>query len=222
MAKSSNKTLLVFDFDYTLFDPEKWRKLTYARLAALYGQDYHRFKIFAQKAYNISRESGYFQPKLFLSELIKLNTVPVTYEKLLAAIYDGGIMHQCYYPESEAVIRHLAENYELGIFSTNETSFFRAKFDPIKQYFNKDFIFISHDKKKIISKLDKLVDSHKLIIIDDLIEILKVVYHRHSKVFTVWIKREPYAVNASLTKDFLPYKIITNLDELMPIVKSIP
>lgn len=215
---NTKQRLIVFDFDYTLYNAEKWKELVYRELASLFQVDSTSFNQTATKVYAEIRKAGYFDPKLFAQKLLSEFDNNVSLTDVLSIIYNPELFKKCYYVETFEVLENLSKSSTLAIFSTNHDEFFRAKFAPIKQFFSQHII-VSKDKQKIVHLIGEFIENYEVYVVDDLIQILELVNDQNTKIRTVWVRRDAYSEQISEFKQFSPDFIINNLRELISILK---
>lgn len=126
------------------------------------------------------------------------------------------------YEEVIEVLEKLSGIAILGIFSEGQIDFQKNKLKEtnIEKYFNFDNLHI------VLNKLDKLkgilekYKKGKTFFIDDKLAILSDAKKLFPAVFTVWVKRGPFAENQKEIPGFAPDAEVENLSEVVRIVKS--
>ncbi len=211
------QNLIVFDFDYTLYNAELWKELAYTALAVLFKKNPQEFATIAKKAYDQTRTIGYFDPKLFAEELLRTTSSQVTLEEILSVLSDQSLFQKSYYPETKGILQSLHEKALFAMFSTNDSDFQILKSKEIIHLFKNDLIFISKNKQEIIHKIAALTNEYTVYLVDDLLEILEKAKAENNEIQTVWIKQGPYATQNKNLGVFKPDKIIYNLHTLPEI-----
>lgn len=217
--KNSN-TLIFFDFDYTLFDAEKWRNITYEKLAILFKKDYRVFEPLVKSAYAKSKEGGYFDPHVFAVDLIERQSLSVSVSEVLDVIYSQETFKESYHQEVAHILKQLPSVAKLGIFSTNQKEFFLRKFVMIEEYFDKEFIFVAHDKNDIIDTIIGFTEKYQVILVDDLIDMLQLVKEKNKDITTIWIRRGIYAEKVTDPTPFKPDFTFLDTSDILSVVKD--
>lgn len=135
---------------------------------------------------------------------------------------ESGLKSYGGYEEDEDALEKLSRIADLGIFSQGEDSFQRNKLNntKLKRFFDDESIHIHVDKAQIIKEVLEKYKNRKIFLVDDKLDILAKVKTIDPGVFTVWIKRGIYAMNADLKVNFNPDKTISNLLDLLPMVSA--
>ncbi len=209
--------LIVFDFDYTLYNAELWKELAYTALAQMFKIPFPEFATHAKEAYNRTRKIGYFNPRLFAQELLKIIPSQITEEQVLSVLSNPSFFQQAYYPETIEVLQNLHKHAVFAMFSTNDSDFQVLKSQQIIHFFNQELIFISKNKQEILHKLAALTEEYQVYLVDDLLEILEKAKAENETIQTIWIKQGPYASQNTKLGVFKPDKIIYNLHALPEI-----
>lgn len=216
------KRLIVFDFDYTLYDAQHWKELAYDELAALYQKDSGEFSKIAQEVYDETRKVGYFDPMLFATALSE--RFPESEKKatdIVKVIYSQDLFQKSYYPRVTEVLELLKDSFKLAIFSTNHDSFQEAKQQTVNHFFEQDLVFVSKNKQQILHKIVDLTKIYQVILVDDLVEILYAAKSESSEIMTVWIKQGPYATLHAGLDNFTPDLVVEKLSDLPDMIKNI-
>lgn len=124
------------------------------------------------------------------------------------------------YNEVKKVLKSLSKKLDLGIFSEGEKDFQEKKLENtgIKEFFNKNNIYILHGKNLSIKKIFKKYEKNSIFLVDDKLTILSEVKTLCPFVFTVWIKRGTYAENEKNIEKFIPDVQIYELSDLENII----
>ena len=214
--------LILFDIDYTLFDSRKYREKMFKDLLNKLGhKDSEFFLKKVEETYFLSKEKGAFIPAQFVNRLIKDFNLNYSSKDLEDILWKKKIFVECLYKEAEDVLRLLSKNknIKIGIFSGGHDVFQRKKIEAIKDFFDEEHIHVFMQKDQKLKKIINKYKGLKLYYIDDVLDFLKKAKTFNKDIVTVWIKRGRYAREQAIT-DFNPDKTITNLLELIPIIKE--
>jgi phosphoglycolate phosphatase-like HAD superfamily hydrolase len=124
------------------------------------------------------------------------------------------------YREILPMLKSLADVAELGIFSKGEDTFQNTKLQQteIGSFFKQENVHVFEDKdvnlKIIIEKYKDL----KIYFVDDRLATLYNAKVISPSVFTIWIKRGPFARNQTISSNFSPDATLDNLNEVSAIV----
>ncbi len=124
--------------------------------------------------------------------------------------------------EVNSVLRELSQKASLGILSEGLSDFQRNKLfmTSIDKYFQKDYVHINEKKETVLEEILNKYKKNSLFLVDDKLSILYLAKKISPSVFTVWIKRGPYASSQNPIPDFTPDAIIENLKELITIISK--
>jgi len=132
---------------------------------------------------------------------------------------DSNLTKFALYKEILPVLKSLATTAELGIFSKGEDSSQNVKLQEtgIGNFFQQENVHVFEDKdENLKSVLDKYKNL-KIYIVDDRLATLYSARAINSSVFTIWIKRGPFAQDETLLSNFSPDATINNLEEVLSI-----
>lgn len=135
---------------------------------------------------------------------------------------DSKLQDYNIYEEVMGILMQLSGLVNLGIFSKGETEFQKTKLEKtgMMKFFKDNNVHIFDDKDaNLINVLEKYKDS-KLFLVDDKLGILYSAKKHMPQVFTIWVKRGPFAQVQKPIEGFLPDEQIENLSEIVRIVKS--
>jgi len=135
---------------------------------------------------------------------------------------DSGLTNFSLYNEVLQVLGKLKETVELGIFSKGNLVFQNTKLNKtgIKDLFNKEHVHVFEDKEiNLNSVLEKYKD-YKIFLVDDKLSILYDAKAYNPLVFSVWVKRGPFAENQEPLENFAPDATITDLSSLDKIINQ--
>jgi phosphoglycolate phosphatase-like HAD superfamily hydrolase len=135
---------------------------------------------------------------------------------------DSGLTNYILYDEVLQVLGRLRGTVELGIFSKGEIEFQNAKLNKteIKDFFNKDNVHIFEDKDININQVLEKYKDHRIFLVDDKLSILYAAKIYNPAVFSVWVKRGPFAQNQKPLAEFLPDVTLENLSSLDKIISQ--
>lgn len=214
---NQEKKLILFDFDYTLYNPDTWRKITYTNLAKKNHQRIETFLPIANKIYSESKKEGYINPIVFAKILKKYFNINNSLDETLDILYDPNSFKESFYKETKPALEKLFPLAELGIFTTNDKKFQLAKMEDVMPFFNPRYIYISKNKINILRQLKKINKSYSIILVDDLIEVLRSAKEIYPYIITVLIKQGPYYYINKL--NYIPDITINNLSDLITFIK---
>lgn len=134
----------------------------------------------------------------------------------------SGLSEHKIYKEVIQVLKNLNAIATLGIFSKGEIEFQKTKLKQtgMIEFFKENNIHIFDDKDvNLIRVLEKYKDS-KIFLVDDKLGILYSAKKHTLQVFTIWVKRGPFARNQKKISGFKPDVIVDNLSEVVKIVRQ--
>ncbi|MDO8621245.1 MAG: sugar phosphate nucleotidyltransferase [Candidatus Levybacteria bacterium] len=135
---------------------------------------------------------------------------------------DSQLQDYNIYEEVMGILMQLSGLVNLGIFSKGETDFQKTKLEKtgMMQFFKENNVHIFNDKDaNLINVLEKYKDS-KLFLVDDKLGILYSAKKHMPQVFTIWVKRGPFAKAQKPIEGFSPDEQVENLSEIVRIVRS--
>lgn len=217
------KKIILFDIDYTLFNTDKFRDLTYPRLQEILQQEdnphYHEKIKHIEKALIAT---GGYEPVGFGRLLMEALSIKGKNKQLEALFYDEELYKKCLYPEVTLTIELLSKkNFTLGIVSKGEFSFQKRKIQPIEHYFAKNNIFISNDKIAQIDAIKNAYKSFATMIIDDSEPFLNEVKNKWKEVQAVLIERQNRYETRQHIDGFVPDVRVKTLDQVLPLVDKL-
>ena len=126
------------------------------------------------------------------------------------------------YEEVINVLDSLKKVAILGIFSEGDLDFQIEKLikTDIKKYFDEIHTHIVSDKLGEIKKIIAKYANNKLFLVDDKLSILNNLKNFMPSVFTIWVKRGPFAQNQKEILGFKPDAEVENLSEVVGIVRG--
>lgn len=219
--QTKNKVVLL-DIDHTIFNTELYRKKLYENLGMALGlmnEDY--FKILNDKYLETKKEFGYFKLDEFLKKIYLLSKRDTSIKMLQSIFEDKNLIDTSLFQDVKKVLMQLKSmNIQIGIFSTGELTFQTAKIEEIKKYLKRNHIYIVSDKFKIIKATLNGYNHYKTYLVDDYPQVLESAKIHNKNVFTVFMKRKESYPFRVIPKNFKPDATITNLSQLIYIIKT--
>lgn len=126
------------------------------------------------------------------------------------------------YEEVIDILINLSDVVSLGIFSKGDLEFQKTKLKKTDmwKFFKENNIHIYDDKDANLKKvLEKYKDS-KIFLVDDKLQILYYARKHNADIFTIWVKRGPFALTQRDIAGFRPNIEVENLSEVVRIVRS--
>ena len=216
--------IILFDIDYTLFDVGYFDKHFHKKLSEMLLIDEDLIK---KLSVDIIVELIGREHFLDINKYLKTLLPKLEKEKYKPQIenllFKTPFFRNGFYSEVESVLKTLKKIARLGIFSQGDERFQGAKIQHsgFKDLFEKELIYIIKPRK--LDHLPFLKNKHqneKLFLVDDKPNIICEVKKQMSSIFTVWIKRGKYAEAQKDILGFSPDATITNLREMVKIVKA--
>jgi len=135
---------------------------------------------------------------------------------------DSGLTNYSLYTEVLPVLQKLKGIVDLGIFSKGVHEFQNTKLDKtaIGDFFVKDNVHIFEDKDINISKVLERYKDYKVFLVDDKLSVLFQAKTHNPAVFSVWVKRGPFAESQEPIANFSPDMTIENLSLLPEIIQQ--
>jgi len=124
------------------------------------------------------------------------------------------------YEEVFPVLKKLKNIASLGIFSKGNVEFqnIKLKQTGIIDFFDQANVHVFEDKEININiVLDKYKD-YKVFLVDDKLGVLYTAKAHSTSIFTIWVRRGPFAQNQTQLENFLPDVEIENLSLLDKII----
>lgn len=122
------------------------------------------------------------------------------------------------YDEVIDVLQKLGRDVTLGIFSEGELDFQKAKLvnTMIHAHFLDDHVHIVSSKEATIGQILEKYMNNRVTLVDDKIEVLELAKSLSEKVYTIWVKRGPFAESTKST--FTPDAVVETLDEIIEVI----
>ncbi len=220
MAKHNK--IVLFDIDHTVFDANLYRVKLYANLAKALGSDTHQFSKTAEYEYaKLRKKTNYFTPDTLLRTILADSKSQADFKKAEDVFWSRELYESCVYPEVKKVFSYLStNNIPIGIFSTGDILHQKIKIESLKEYLSENHIYISPNKFKIIKTTLKIYKDYRTFLVDDYPQILEEAKSHHETIFTVFINRNEANPHMMMSNNFTPDATITNLGQLIDIIKN--
>lgn len=127
------------------------------------------------------------------------------------------------YKEVSHALYELSTIATLGVFSQGEIAFQEKKMREtnIEQYFSDDHIHILEFKLEMMNDiLQQYHNKGKIFVIDDRLENLQMAKKSAPFIVSIWMRRGRYANLQEMKADFTPDAVVTNLNDVIPIISS--
>jgi phosphoglycolate phosphatase-like HAD superfamily hydrolase len=133
---------------------------------------------------------------------------------------DSGLTNYSLYSEVLGVLKKLKGTAILGIFSKGETEFQNTKLKQtgIKDFFNQDNVHVFEDKDVNINNVLEKYKDYRIFLVDDKLPVLYGAKTYNPAIFSIWVKRGPFAEKQEALEGFLPDATIENLSSLDKII----
>lgn len=219
--KKPNK-IVIFDIDHTIFNSTMYRSSLFANLAKGLGYDIKKFSEKAHGAYKNMRKSHYFfTPDLLLKTILSPWKKPEDLVKAQSIFWEKLLYESCIYPEVKDVFTYLSENkIQIGIFSTGDLAHQKIKIESLKDYLDENHVHISPNKLTVIKDTFRTYKKYQTFLVDDYPQILETAKKHHKNIFTVFIRREESNLLLTIPDNFKPDATITDLHQLIDIIKA--
>lgn len=139
-----------------------------------------------------------------------------------ALFKQSGFSKHKIYEEVMRVLDDLSVFATLGIFSEGQVDFQKNKLKETKigKYFMQDNAHIVSRKVDALKVTLGKYKDRKIFFVDDKLSILYNSKELFPEIFTIWVKRGPFASNQKAIPGFAPDSEVENLSEIVKIVKS--
>ena len=133
---------------------------------------------------------------------------------------DSELTEFILYDEVVETLETLGATVRLGIFSEGDLDFQKTKLvkTMIDARFPLEDTHIVESKKATVGDVIARYNKQKLILVDDKLEVLAQAKQISPNVFTIWVKRGPFAL--STLSDFKPDKTVETLSEVIGIITA--
>lgn len=212
------KHLILFDIDYTLFDTDKFRDLTYPKLMQLLEQEdtpeYHTKVKEVEKS--LIKKAGY-EPVAFAKELMEVLRIQPKHEEIEKLFYNEKLYKECLYPEVHEVLLSLSKNPDilLGIVSQGTVSFQERKIASIRHFFKEQFIYIALHKIGMTSDIASETKEFSLTVVDDSAPFLDALKKTVSTATTILVAKENRYEKRPTPEGFKPDYTVMSLSEVL-------
>lgn len=215
--------VILFDIDYTLFDVRRFRYRLYRLIGDLLNYNPVKLRLIGKGIFEQVRfETGYFQPEMFISRLLKALNRKEDEQAVIKAVFDeSNFPADLFYIESKEVLQKLSNGFLIGIFSRGYDLLQRAKLATIKHLLDKEHIHITLNKEKSLPELlQKYKGKKRLYLVDDALNVLYQAKKLDKNIFTIWVKRGRFAKNQQPIADFKPDARVFNLRRVIKLVEK--
>ncbi len=224
MIKQEPKSIVLFDIDYTLFDQDSYRDRFFPLLGKEIGiTDKDKFLSLKKATDEKTRKiAGFFDPYVFLGELIKHAQKPTTLKRLENIFFNNDIYKTSLYEDTLSVLNQMTKKkYVVGILSTGHTKHQKKKIEQLKEYFRRTNIHIFPNKIAFLKEVLEKYKTHKEIyLVDDTLEVLNAAKAINGNLNTIWIKKtKKYEAPFSIP-NFNPDYTFTNLSAILSILRK--
>ena len=205
---NKKKVVVLFDIDHTLFN-------TVAFVNNVYKE--HSSHIDRETFDKVLEEI-----RINLEEI--LNEGDTVRKNIANSLWNHANSEKNFYKETEVVLKEISKVAEIGIFSKGDERFQKEKIKSISHHLKNDYIHVTLNKYKTLPDLVKKYKTNKLVVVDDILEVLYFAKRASEDVFTVWIRREAYhekhLLHQELIEGFSPDATMSNLKKLISIIKK--
>lgn len=214
------KKVILFDIDYTLFDTAAFRERLFNSILGVLEQKASLSGNLQVMYDEVSKELGYFNPKVFSEKLAKKikreDDAKIIKEAIFAEEnFKGGL-----YKESLNVLEQLSKIAIIGIFSRGHSEFQKKKIDAITHLLDTKHIHIIVDKHVSLPKIIKRYKNENLYLVDDALDVLYAAWKLKNEIVTIWVKRGRFALDQKPIAGFKPSAIVENLEEVMLVISG--
>jgi FMN phosphatase YigB (HAD superfamily) len=126
------------------------------------------------------------------------------------------------YREILPILESLVGIAELGIFSKGENEFQNNKLQQtgVSNFFQQEHVHVFEDKDTNLKNIIEKYKDFKIYFVDDRLATLYNAKTINASVFTIWIKRGPFASDESLLANFSPDVVVDDLKEILSVVSG--
>jgi len=143
---------------------------------------------------------------------------------IVKALWEQANLFSNLYEETPDVLKLLSKQSTLGIFSKGDERFQKKKLKPILHFFDEKNIHIASNKYNLLPDAIKEYKDYKIIIVDDILNVLYQAKKLNKDITTVLVKRpvyhETYLANQKPIEGFTPDFTVSNLRDIIPIVSN--
>jgi FMN phosphatase YigB (HAD superfamily) len=218
----SEKIILLFDIDYTLFDTDMYRVYLYSSLGKELGyDDFEKFlPIARQVSAKVKKKTGFYNPELILQELLTLKKRTTDFDKLEKIFWNPQIYKRSLYNNTKDVLSFIKKNKNItiGILSSGLEKHQQQKIHVIKEFFIKQHIHVFSDKLRELKEVLHKYSGYKIYIVDDLPLVLSTAKSIRNDVVTILVKRNKKYETTQALPSFTSDKVIASLSQLKVIM----
>ena len=216
--KNSNKKLILFDIDNTIFDSASFRKDVFKKVSkALHSMGTKKTVQEVEKMVDdLIEKYGFFDPEIFAQLLKHLS--PKDKQKIKAIYLDTDGMKNFLYKETVELIAKFTEIGEVGVLSQGRAKFQLAKIASIYNHFHKDRIHIAENKKTEMVTILNKYSKYRVYYVDDMLTMLEKAKEVRNDITPLWIKQGMFIKKQKSA--FKPDKEVKNLTEAYIFIKN--
>jgi FMN phosphatase YigB (HAD superfamily) len=198
----SKKTVILFDIDHTIFNTVTFVDKVYKK----------NFESLGKAAFLklLEETKADFKKALGEKGSIKSN--------IANALLDQAGLSDDFHKETVEILGKLSKLATLGILSKGDENFQKKKIESIVHFFAKEHIHITSNKLEILPEIVKEYKNDKLIIVDDMLEVLITAKKLNKSIVVVWVKRGPFAKKQLPIENFTPDLTVDDLSSLDRII----
>ena len=182
-----DKKVILFDWDDTLFSKTKYQQNLSETLARVCGMSSEAVWNLEEEYFNSLNKSGDFRVDKLLEFVCQKSGKQIDLTNFIAD--NPKIYSEALFSEVVTVLEKLKKKFILGIYSQGFIDLQKTKivFSGIKNYFNKDLIYLNKDKLE--SEFIKTLPN-KAIVVDDKKEVIETLKHQRPDLELIWINRK--------------------------------
>lgn len=191
-------TIILFDIDETLFDPQKYLTLVFSHVAKIL---HVSETIFSQEAWELFRKfrekEQRFTPDVF-AEVIARKYM-LSFSDTAKIFWDEKLFAEALYSDVMPTLKKLAKDCFLGILSTGDIKFQQEKIAPIVHMLEKDALHIFAAKEKELQHVLQKYKEKRIFYVDDREDMLRLAKNIHPEIHMVLIERKGQKEKESIT-----------------------
>ncbi len=126
------------------------------------------------------------------------------------------------YEEVIPVLERLSKRVELGIFSKGDIDFQHGKLQKtgLRKFFKSKNIHIFLEKEVNLENVLGKYKDFEIFLVDDRLKTLETAKNIMPSIFTIWVKRGPYAESERFLDNFSPDAIVNDFSSLDKIISE--
>jgi FMN phosphatase YigB (HAD superfamily) len=179
-------SIIFFDIDRTLFNPDSFLNDFYSALIKKYKLTDESLDEIKKIYKEVNLEMGYFSPSLFLDNIHNSFSGETSAE--LHTLFWGEIIQKNLYPDTDA-LNKLFEVAKIGIFSKGEDKFQKEKIKKFEKIISEKDIYIFPSKIEKLKEVMSKYSGYKLYLVDDNKDVLIEAKNIGLEIFTIQIDR---------------------------------